>query len=138
MDACAGSLLRYRKQIGATDILVMTDIKKKHASHQITADYTIEDEAKGAEFCGSNAIILSGKETGSEADVKELLRLKNVTNLPVFIGSGVTESNVKNYELADGLIVGSFFKQDGLWENPIDPKAVQKFMTIHREMTPRV
>ena len=30
MDACAGELLRYRKAIGAEDILVFTDVKKKH------------------------------------------------------------------------------------------------------------
>ena len=30
MDACAGSLLRMRKRIGAENILVFADIKKKH------------------------------------------------------------------------------------------------------------
>lgn len=30
MNACAGSLLRYAKSIGARDILYLTDIKKKH------------------------------------------------------------------------------------------------------------
>lgn len=30
MDGCAGSLLRYRRMIGAEQILVLTDIKKKH------------------------------------------------------------------------------------------------------------
>ena len=30
MDSCAAELLRYRRAIGAEDILVFTDIKKKH------------------------------------------------------------------------------------------------------------
>ena len=30
IDACAGELLRYRRNIGADDILVLTDVKKKH------------------------------------------------------------------------------------------------------------
>lgn len=30
MNACAGSLLRYAKNIGARDIVFLTDIKKKH------------------------------------------------------------------------------------------------------------
>ena len=30
MDACAGELLRYRRAVGAENILVFTDIKKKH------------------------------------------------------------------------------------------------------------
>ena len=31
MDSCAGELLRYRKLIGAENVLVFTDIKKKHS-----------------------------------------------------------------------------------------------------------
>ena len=30
MNACAGELMRYRKQIEAENVLVFTDIKKKH------------------------------------------------------------------------------------------------------------
>ena len=30
MDACAGELLRYRRSIGAEDVAILTDIKKKH------------------------------------------------------------------------------------------------------------
>lgn len=32
MESCAGELLRYRRIINAEDILVFTDIKKKHRS----------------------------------------------------------------------------------------------------------
>lgn len=30
LDACAGDLLRYRKNVGADGVLIFTDIKKKH------------------------------------------------------------------------------------------------------------
>lgn len=30
MDSCAGELLRYRKAIGAEEVLVLTDVMKKH------------------------------------------------------------------------------------------------------------
>ena len=30
MDGCAGDLLRYRRVIGAEDVMVLTDINKKH------------------------------------------------------------------------------------------------------------
>ena len=30
MDACASELLRYRRSIGAEDVAILTDIKKKH------------------------------------------------------------------------------------------------------------
>jgi predicted TIM-barrel enzyme len=36
-EASAGKLLRYRKYIGAEDVKVMADVKKKHSAHAITA-----------------------------------------------------------------------------------------------------
>lgn len=30
LNACAGDLLRYRKNIGAGHVMIFTDIKKKH------------------------------------------------------------------------------------------------------------
>ena len=30
MDSCAGELLRYQRSIGAEDVAILTDIKKKH------------------------------------------------------------------------------------------------------------
>ncbi len=41
IDANAGELLRYRKQLNADDIAVFTDIKKKHSSHSLTSDIDI-------------------------------------------------------------------------------------------------
>jgi hypothetical protein len=52
----------------------------------------------------------------------------------VLIGSGVTEENMKRYELASGFIVGSYFKDDGKWENPISRAHVQNFMKSYRKI----
>lgn len=41
VDGSAGLLLRYRKNIGAEDVLIFTDIKKKHWC-VITIKYNIE------------------------------------------------------------------------------------------------
>ena len=52
MNACAGELMRYRAMIGAEDIAVFADIKKKHSSHAITSDLDIKDFAdqQGVEY----------------------------------------------------------------------------------------
>lgn len=34
-EACAGPLLRYRKMIGAENVAIFTDIKKKHRQFEI-------------------------------------------------------------------------------------------------------
>lgn len=59
-DACAGQLLRYRKQIDAENILIFTDLKKKHSSHAITADVSLLETVQAAEFFLTDGIILTG------------------------------------------------------------------------------
>lgn len=67
-DACAGDLLRYRKQIDAENVLVFTDLKKKHSSHAITSDVSLIETAHAAEFFITDGIILTGEcaEFGSD------------------------------------------------------------------------
>lgn len=120
-NACAGGLLRYRKAIGAESIAICCDLKKKHASHAITADVSIEDAAHAAEFFGSDAVIVSGGFTGRPADQGEIRAVKQATKLPVLVGSGVTPESVEGLlEIADALIVGSAIKEGGHWANRVD------------------
>lgn len=58
--ACAGDLLRYRKLIDASDILVFTDLKKKHSAHSITQDVSLLETAKAAEFFLTDGVIITG------------------------------------------------------------------------------
>jgi membrane complex biogenesis BtpA family protein len=129
IDGCAGELLRYRKQIGADHIKIFTDIKKKHSSHAITSDVNIGETAHAAEFFLSDGVIVTGNTTGSPADLQELKHVKESVRIPVLVGSGVTAENLKSYlEIADGLIVGSYFKYDGHWSKGVEFKRVKKFM----------
>ncbi|KAF3833205.1 hypothetical protein F7725_026870 [Dissostichus mawsoni] len=68
LNACAGDLLRYRKQIGAEHVQIFTDIKKKHSSHALTSDVSIEETAHAAEFFLSDGLIITGAATGQQAD----------------------------------------------------------------------
>ncbi|XP_031343621.1 uncharacterized protein F13E9.13, mitochondrial isoform X1 [Photinus pyralis] len=130
MDADAGLLLRYRKGIDAESVSIFTDIKKKHSSHAITSDLSLVETAHAAEFFCSDGIILTGIATGSPASTEELLDLKTHCNLPVIIGSGVTDCNVANYSRADALIVGSYFKDNGNWMENVSPERVGRLMKV--------
>jgi membrane complex biogenesis BtpA family protein len=122
-DAAAGPLLRYRRSIAADHVRVFADIKKKHASHAITADVSLTDAAHGAEFFGADGLIVSGTATGKPVDPAHLAEVRAATSLPVLVGSGVTPQQVRPLlQHADGLIVGSWIKADGLWSNPVDPR----------------
>nr|CAD2162575.1 unnamed protein product [Meloidogyne enterolobii] len=114
MDGCAGNLLRYRKMIGAEDIGIIVDIKKKHCSHSITKDINIAQTANAAEFFLADGIILTGNSTGQEASVLDLEDVnKECPSLPIFIGSGINENNINKFKNADGFIVGSYLKKRG-------------------------
>ncbi|XP_061449900.1 uncharacterized protein F13E9.13, mitochondrial-like [Rhineura floridana] len=128
LNGCAGSLLRYRKQIGAEHIQVFADIKKKHSAHALTADVSVVETARAAEFFLADGVILTGTATGLEADPKELEDVGHAVKIPVLVGSGVTLENLKDYLGANALIIGSYFKKEGYWANSIDPDRVKTFM----------
>lgn len=129
MDSDAGELLRFRKQIGAEHIKIFTDIKKKHSSHAVSADVSIAETAKAAEFFLSDGVIVTGAATGEKASVDEVKEVKQAVKVPVIIGSGIDAGNIHEYlDFADAFIVGSSLKIDGNWENPVDPERVRNLM----------
>lgn len=60
-SACAGDLLRYRRQIDAEHVLIFSDLKKKHSSHAVTADVSLLETALAAEFFLTDGIVLTGR-----------------------------------------------------------------------------
>ena len=131
LESSAAELLRYRKQIGADKLLIFTDIKKKHSAHAITSDVSIEETAEAAEFFLSDGIIITGNSTGKQADINEVKAVKETVKLPVLIGSGITDKNIAAYyPYADAFIIGSYFKKDGNWQNPIAPQRIQKLLKV--------
>ncbi|KAM6380541.1 uncharacterized protein F13E9.13, mitochondrial-like isoform 1-T2 [Pluvialis apricaria] len=107
INACAGNLLRYRKQVGAENIQIFADIKKKHSAHALTADVSVAETASAAELFLADGVVLTGTATGLPADPQELKEVKHAVKIPVLIGSGVTLENVRNYLDANALIIAS-------------------------------
>ncbi len=135
MESDAGELLRYRKQIAAENILIFTDIKKKHSSHSITSDVDIIETAKAAQFFLSDGIIITGSSTGYEADIDEVKKVKDEIKVPVIIGSGIATENIDKYlPIADAFIVGSSLKKEGSWMNEVDVERVKALMKRVDEM----
>lgn len=129
IDSCAGELMRYRKMIDADKVKVFTDIKKKHSSHAITSDVDIVETAHAAEFFLSDGVIVTGSSTGKSVDIRELDALKDSVDKPILIGSGITVDNILEYwKYADAFIVGSHFKKNGFWMNPISNERLLVFM----------
>lgn len=127
-DACAGPLLRYRRELGcdrgSAAVALLADVKKKHASHAITADIDIEHTVEACVFFGADAVIVTGRVTSDPPTQDDLARARAAAGtLPVLVGSGADHSNLgRIFEHADAAIVGSSVKHQGSWDQPVDPQ----------------
>jgi uncharacterized protein len=125
IESSAGVLLRYRRSIGADRIRVFADIKKKHSAHALTADVSLAETAKAAEFFLADGLIVSGVATGEPAAVSDVHAVAAAVSIPTLVGSGVTLENLRDYDEADALIVGSSVKERGVWSEALDPSRTQ-------------
>src|SRR5262249_47817274 len=82
IESSAGELLRCGRAIGADRFRVFADIKKKHSAHAITADVSLTETAKAAEFFLADGVIVSGVATGSPADVAEVNAVARAVAVP--------------------------------------------------------
>lgn len=129
--AAAGPLLRYRRQIGATAVRIFADVKKKHASHALTADVGLAEAARTAAFFGADALVVTGVATGEPTAPSDVAAVRDAVDVPVCIGSGLTPENLPElWPHADVFIVGSFLKAGGVWSQPLDPQRVAAFMDV--------
>ena len=135
IESCAGELLRYRHAIGAERVLVFADIKKKHSAHAITADVSIVETAKAAEFFLADGVIVTGASTGEPASPDEVREVVGAAHVPVLVGSGITPENLARFSSAHGFIVGSSVKQGGVWCNPLDREAVRALAGAFTELS---
>jgi len=135
LQSSAAELLRYRRQIGAEHVQVWADVKKKHAAHAITADVSVSAMAEAAEFMRADAVIVTGAVTGDPPLLADVREVKARCRLPVVLGSGVDVNNLAAfYPEAEAFIIGSHFKVDGHWANPVDARRVEAFMARVREL----
>eukprot|EP00002_Diphylleia_rotans_P003811 TRINITY_DN126_c0_g1_i3.p1 TRINITY_DN126_c0_g1~~TRINITY_DN126_c0_g1_i3.p1 ORF type:complete len:305 (-),score=52.56 TRINITY_DN126_c0_g1_i3:248-1162(-) len=140
-DAEAPELLRYRRLLGAEDVCIVADIKKKHSAHAITQDVSLAITAEAAVFFGADGVLITGKTTGDPADPTDVLAVKDFfahntrVARPIWIGSGVTPENLHNvFPNADAFIVGSYLKVDGWWENQLDHTRAKALVAAFKKL----
>ena len=137
IESDAGELLRYRKSIGAEQVRVIADIKKKHSAHAITADVDLAATAHAAEFFLADGVIVTGAATGLPADPAEVEAVAAAVKVPVLVGSGISADNIADYAAADGFIVGSWIKHGGSWSGALDSRRAAALVKAFRRLPPR-
>ncbi len=127
-------LLRDRQMLGSS-VKVFADVAVKHSVPLVPRDLS-QEIMEAIERGRADAIILSGAMTGWETPLELIREAKAFArDTPVLVGSGVTVENVARVlEEADGVIVGTFFKQDGVVHRPVDRERVKAFMHLVRHL----
>jgi membrane complex biogenesis BtpA family protein len=129
IEGAAAEALRFRSRIHGEDIRILADVHVKHGSHAIVADRDIAELTHDAEAFDADVLIATGQRTGDPTQVGEVTRIKEVATRPVIVGSGLTAANAAELlKVADGAIVGSAMKHDGVWWNPVDRGRVAAIM----------
>lgn len=87
-----------------------------------------EDLALGRRRC--DAVVVTGTGTGVGTELTKIWQFRDeLGSYPLFVGAGMTHKTCREQlALADGAIVGSYFKEGGLTEAPVDPERVRRFM----------
>ena len=95
------------------------------------ADRDIAQIAKTTVFnCKADALCVSGLTAGEETDNQILKNVKDIVpGTVVFANTGCRENNIeKQLSVADGAVVGTTFKINGVFENAVDKERVLHFM----------
>ena len=128
IEGMAHELLLYRKHLNAQKhVRVLADIMVKHAN-PISISQTIESAAKDTVHRAlADGIIISGVATGSAPSLEDLKEAREaVPNTPILVGSGASKENLRSLlSIADGAIVASSLKRQGILENPVDVERVR-------------
>lgn len=129
LSGAAPAAMRYRAAIDAREVAIFADVHVKFGAHAITADRSIAEQATDAEWFDADVLIATGQRTGSPTERREVEEVREGTNLPVIVGSGLAPEQVPDlFLVCDGAIVGQWLKRDGLWWNPVDPRRVERLM----------
>lgn len=111
LTGAADLLLRDRARLGA-DVRIYADVDVKH-SYPLAPLSTLQSEAVDlVTRCHADAVIVTGRSTGSPVKLSDLQDVCGAVSVPVFIGSGVTAGNAAAFAgAARGFIIGSALKE---------------------------
>ena len=127
-NTSVGETMRHRARL-APNLRMLFNIVPEAASY--LGNRSIVDIARSTVFNNRpDALCVSGLIAGVETDTQVLSAVKEAApDTVVLCNTGCRIDNVERQLAAsDGAVVGSTFKVDGTFENPVDPARVKAFM----------
>lgn len=136
LDSVAGHLppeqdVEFGRQIASwrrmTDALVFGGVRFKYQPY-LSGRSLEEDLALGMARC--DGIVVTGSGTGVETSMDKIIQFRSILgDFPLLIGAGMTPENaLERLELADGAIVGSYFKDTYKDSGEVDESHIRTFL----------
>ena len=127
----AGDAFRYRRELGAEGVRLLFNINAEFAAP--VAPRPLPDVARSIVFSSNpDALCVSGPITGQPVDASGLAEVAAAvrgSGVPVLVNTGFRASQAAELlRHADGAVVGSSLKVDGVTWNPVDPDRVRELM----------
>lgn len=130
-----GEVARHRHRIDADHVKLLFNIVPESASYLTDRDLT--SITKTTVFATlPDGICVSGPTAGAATDTATLETVKRAAgDVPVFVNTGVRAENAATQlAIADGAIVGTYFKHDGVFENRASEPRVRELMQAVAEV----
>jgi membrane complex biogenesis BtpA family protein len=129
----AGDTFRYRREVSAEGCRLLFNINAEFAAP--LAPRPLADVARSVVFSSMpDALCVSGPITGQPADASGLADVAQAVSgsgVPVLVNTGLRMSNAAELlQFADGAIVGSSLKVDGITWNPVNEDRVRELMDV--------
>lgn len=137
IEGRAESVQRLIRRLEAA-VAVWADIDVKHAAP--LAPRPLGEVAEDAVHRGlAAAVIVTGVGTGRPADLGDLRAARSaLPETPLYVGSGATAATLPALlAIADGAIIGTAAKVDGIVTNPADPLRVRALVAASRAVSDR-
>lgn len=127
-----GDIAGYRSAIGAGDVALFDNIAPEFSS--AIGNRSVADRARGAAFLGMDAILISGPAAGVPFEMSDLRAAKDAArDVPVIANTGVRAERIGEiFAVADGAIVGTSLKRDGVTWNAVDRDRALRLMDAAR------
>ncbi|MEF9839931.1 MAG: BtpA/SgcQ family protein [Lachnospiraceae bacterium] len=128
-DTNTGEIARHKSRLGLNDLKMLFNIVPESARYLV--ERPIDEIAKTTVFNNKpDVICVSGTNAGAATDFNILKKVKDaLPDTAVFANTGSKVDTIEDIlKIADGTVVGTTFKYEGIFANQVDIHRVVEFM----------
>ena len=128
-DTSCGESVRHRRRVDAQNVRLLFNVVPESASY--IGRRTLRDLVRSTVFnARPDGLCVSGLTAGSATSLDDLKAVKAAAgDIPVFVNTGVNNGNAaEQLAIADGAVVGTYLKRDGVFEHEVDEARVARLM----------